>query len=535
MADPVPLISLEENATAPILRYDIPEPTSYSGYNLMELAFDIQGPVFKQALIDEAKSETVAELKSQSVETIQKRLTGYFANGIGGRELGLAVGPGASITSPDDRPNPLPLPDDPDKPPHRFGDLQLDDIAQKVKDGERIVVTDNPNGDTNVNTIPEPEVIEPRLYLVETIRMTTFLGDYGAGRVVKTFSLLPGESTKISVKTYRQTESSTKKSSSILDSVTKESADDMQNALQSEQSDQKGYEKSKEYYADVSAKASWGWGSAKAKAGVKGSSNATRQESVKSITSATEKHTSKASAKREVQVNSTYEVTQKDGEETALEREIENINVSRTLNFVFRQMNQAFVTFVHLTDVRIGFFNGRRESRREVPISGLDSLLEETIRQGKIDDVRAAILEQLRGIRNFEGSSIDVVKDIEISANDKYRLFDNELTHTYDHPKSGAKYEIPGVVLAVNDYVMRTEGVIVESILGEGVALDQYATRLQDAEVSRRNATVRREEAMADREALINKLAENGDEAKAKVLSDLICPCGEQPKEEGTP
>ena len=42
----------------------------------------------------------------------------------------------------------------------------------------------------------------------------------------------------------------------------------------------------------------------------------------------------------------------------AIEREIENINLSRTLNFVFRQMNQKFVTMLHLTDVRVAFFNG---------------------------------------------------------------------------------------------------------------------------------------------------------------------------------
>lgn len=532
MANPAPLIQLEKNAAAPILRYDIPEPTSYSGYSLIELSLDIQGPIFKQAILDQAQATTDSSLRSESTETIKKRVVGFFNSGIGGRSLGLQGGPGISRVDPDDRPNPLPLPEDPDGPGRLFDDLTLDDIVQKVKDGERIVVDDNVNGDTNVTTIPEPEQIEPRLYLVETVRLTSFLGDYGAGRVVKTFSLLPGESTKISIKTFRQTETTAKRSSSILDSVTKTSADEMQNSLQSEQSDQRGYEKSKEYYADVSAKASWGWGSAKAKAGVKGSTNSTRQEAVKNISSATEKHTSQASAKRDVQINSSYEVTEKEGEETSIEREIENINVSRTLNFVFRQMNQAFVTFIHLTDIRIGYFDGRRESRKEVPISGLDDLLDEVIRPSKKSDVLDAILDQLKSIRDIDDNDVNVVQETTISGSDKYISFDNKLSSTYSHPKTNNKYTVDGVLLSAADYVMRTEGVIVESILGEGIALDEYATKLQDAEVKRQNADVKHKEALAKREELINTLSSNDEESKAKVLAKLTCPCGVEDKEE---
>ena len=65
-------------------------------------------------------------------------------------------------------------------------------------------------------------------------------------------------------------------------------------------------------------------------------------------------------------------------------RQLENINLSRTLNFVFRQMNQAFISFVHLTDVRIGYFDGRRESRIEVPVSALDSLLDRVVKPAAI-------------------------------------------------------------------------------------------------------------------------------------------------------
>ena len=68
-----------------------------------------------------------------------------------------------------------------------------------------------------------------------------------------------------------------------------------------------------------------------------------REEFAKNISSALQKHVSKASAKREVQVNTSYEVRTQAGEETSVEREIANINVGATLNFVFRQMNQEFI------------------------------------------------------------------------------------------------------------------------------------------------------------------------------------------------
>src|SRR5690606_31574472 len=137
--------------------------------------------------------------------------------------------------------------------------------------------------------------------------------------------------------------------------------------------------------------------------GVKGSTNAAREESVKNVSNATEKHAARASAKREVEVNTSYEVTDKEGEELATERQVENINLSRTLNFVFRQMNQEFISFLHLTDVRIGFFNGEGASRREVPIAGLDSLLDEVVQPAHRAAVRDVVLEQLSAVRDHAG------------------------------------------------------------------------------------------------------------------------------------
>jgi hypothetical protein len=75
------------------------------------------------------------------------------------------------------------------------------------------------------------------LMLVESYRLSSFLGRYGAGRVLKTFSLLPGERTKISVKSWQRTTESSKAGSSMVDSVDDTSANEFSSELQQENTD----------------------------------------------------------------------------------------------------------------------------------------------------------------------------------------------------------------------------------------------------------------------------------------------------------
>ncbi|WP_432476654.1 hypothetical protein [Nocardioides sp. GXQ0305] len=526
MADP--LIQLEEGGTAPVVRYDIPEPTSYEGKNFIELAFADE--VFADGARQMRRTAPGTPLESQSTDQVRAEVAAYLRTG-SSRRPELASMPVSAMM----RPAGTVEPGVPDPAPPLAPDV-LDGIADQVAQGYHVVKYVDLFGTPRITTVPVPPEPDPRLFLVETLRMTSFLGDYGAGRIVKTFTLLPGEGTKISVKTFRQRESTRKEASSVLDSLTQESATDLEKSLMSEQSDQQSFQQTKEYYADVEGSASWGFGSASAKAGVKGSSNAAREESVKNVSNATEKHSSRASAKREVEVNTSYEVTDKEGEELATERQIENINLSRTLNFVFRQMNQEFVTLIHLTDVRIGFFDGSGTSRREVPISGLDGLLEEVVAAQHRDSVRSIVLEQLSAVRDRDGIPVDVVDEVEVTPGDVYRRFDTELTATYTDERDRS-YTVPGVLLKVDRRVMRTEGVIVEALLGNGAALDGYAEQLQQLEVERREAEVAKEAALAAQAALVNQVIGDGDETKGAIAAQLLvrpCCCCDHEHSEAT-
>jgi hypothetical protein len=378
----------------------------------------------------------------------------------------------------------------------------------------------------------QPVSRRPRLFLIENYRLSSYLGQYGAGRTIKTFSLLPGEKTKISVKTYLKTAQQAKEASSILDSVTSESTKDFETSLGKEQSDKKNYQESSSYEISGKAEASWGWGSAEVSGNVKGGTNASREQFGKNVSNCTQKHASKASAKRDVQVNTSFEKKEEAGEETAMEREIENINVSRTLNFVFRQMNQEFITLLHLTDVRIAFWDGDPDpinsKRKEVPLFELQSLLDEFVKKPRHNEVRNAIINQLDSIFDYKGNEVtDFIEEVTPRDSDedlipdrKYWRVNTEKESIYKD-ETGNKITVPGIIISSNKYVMRTDGVIVEALLGQGDALDAYSHGLQDE-------AVRSKQLSNNKDGVAIEIVKDKDAEAAKIFEQVF-PCCKPP------
>jgi hypothetical protein len=128
--------------------------------------------------------------------------------------------------------------------------------------------------------------LRQRLLLVETYRLSSFLGNYGAGRTLKTFTLLPGETTTISVRTFNKVETTSKSASSILDSFTDESATAFEDTLAAEQHHEEAQKETFNYHVDGQASANWGWGSAQIQAGVKGGTDSSRDDFAKTTSSA---------------------------------------------------------------------------------------------------------------------------------------------------------------------------------------------------------------------------------------------------------
>ncbi|XVH33181.1 hypothetical protein ACNS7O_16525 (plasmid) [Haloferacaceae archaeon DSL9] len=400
--------------------------------------------------------------------------------------------------------------------------LTVEEVMEAKKAGKELDFYTTMYGTIRHRYITKPAVVEPAFLLVETYRLASYLGSYGAGRVIKTFSLLPGERTTISVKTFRKSERERKQASSILDSFTEESATDFERTIENEQSDKETYEKSFEYHSEAEANASWGWGKARVKGGVAGGTNAAREEFAKNSTTATDKHAQKASAKREVEVDTSYESRETEEEETSTEREVENINLSRTLNFVFRQMNQEFVTISSLVDVRVAFFNGFAESRREVTLPELDALLETYVKREHRDRVRADIRGSLGNILDYQGRiHDDFIEEREIDADNRYLRVRSEKTSTYSDPITGTEIAVPGIIVSATKNSMRTDGIFVEALLGTSGALDQYAEQLQALEVARGEAELAKEKATAERLALGNEVVRDEDTVRVDLIRQL--------------
>jgi hypothetical protein len=393
---------------------------------------------------------------------------------------------------------------------------------------------------------PAPAVkMRKRLMLVEDYALETHLGQYGAGKVIKTFSLLPGEKTKISMRTYTRTETDAKRASSILDSVTEESAREFENSVGREQSNKKNYQESFSYEVNAKADASWGWGSAEVSGGVKGGSSTAREEFSKNISNALSKHAAKASSKRDVQVNTSYEEKREEEIETSIEREIQNINVSRTLNFVFRQMNQQFITVLRLFDMRAAIWDGNPDPntsiRAEVPLSKVRSLLDKYIVNEKRKEVQEAIIDQASEIFDYQDQPIkdfiledtiklrngEPAKDEE--GNDiKYWRVNRKYTTTYGPDENGNKFDVNGIILGLNKEVMRTEGVIVDAVLGQGDGLDAYSHGLQDQSVREKELRNMLTNSEIEKMNQAIDIVKKEDQGASKIF-ETVFPCCKQP------
>ncbi|MFC4779459.1 Ig-like domain-containing protein [Paenibacillus sp. GCM10023252] len=386
-----------------------------------------------------------------------------------------------------------------------------------------------------VTIMPEVSSRKNRLILVETYRLSSFLADYGAGRTLKTFSLLPGEKSKISIRTYAQKEETMKSASTILDSVTDDIADEFEKSIGSETTNKTGYEESNEYKLEASMGVSWGgWLNASASASTSGATNAAREQLTKNIVSSTQKHVAKASARRDLQINTTSEVKNTSSEETSIVREIENINMSRTLNYVFRQMNQEFITLLHLVDVRVGFFRDEKiEGKpnnyyREVTLPELDSLLHEVVVEDKISDVKNAIMHQLMNIFDYQDRHHAFVEKEPFKDENgqtiplsEYLRVKKDYTSEYKDEATGTSITVPGIIMAANHHVLRTDGVVVEAVLGQGEALDEYSSSLQAQSVRERELKNDMLQAEVRMKELALQILQSKDEAAAQLYALL--------------
>ncbi|WP_159074410.1 hypothetical protein [Streptomyces dioscori] len=409
-----------------------------------------------------------------------------------------------------------------------LGNVDTDAVVAEMHQGRQLTATRTGSGAYTFRFVPDARYTGPRLLLVETYQLTSVPLSYGPGRVIKTFTLLPGERTTMRVSSYRRSSQSIQSTSSVLDSTSDESEREFEQAVTAEQGNSAESSKSFEYnaQASASAKGSWGWGSASASVsgGISGSNSSARQEFAKNLTSAVGKNAARASARREVTVDTSMDMKLEEGEESAVERTIENINTSRTLNFLFRQMNQEYAAVLHLVDVRVAFFSGHSESREEVPLAELDSLLDRVLNVPRTAEVRRQILDLVGATRDLTGNTHPgFVRTQAPDGTELAPAVDPTYTSDYTTP-DGRTITLPGIVTAAERHVMRTDGVTVDAFLGEGQGLDAYSTGLQEQALRAQAADNLLKEREADRLQIALEIARDGDQKRAEAFRTLFMP-----------
>ena len=386
------------------------------------------------------------------------------------------------------------------------------------------------------------EESEPRLFIIQVYNISSFLGDYGLGRTIKTFTLLPGEQTKISTRTWRATTETRAESTSIVDSFDENSSERFADTVLSETTDSYTQSKSTNWQVEGEAKASIGIASASTSAGGGGESSSSTEEFARAVDESVAEHTQEASSHRENTVTSSSESSEESGIEIVEERTIQNINVKRTLNFVFRELNHTYLTKTHLKDIRIAFTNGRAGSWRESPLSGLapfiDSLFADK-NEGKrvlrwilgyiaivfdIDDTPRTVLERVQ--MDPCATEIESIQDARPGKNCEwplppldmrffYRFKRGDKNRRYAIGQENDEHPVEGVLLRQSEVTLPTDSIVVEALLGVNDALDQYSEDLQIE-------TIRTQQLANEREALAQQLVNDGDTAKGRIFRQVF-------------
>lgn len=519
---PDPMIKLEVGGNAPVVKYEIAEPNSYSGRNIIRLEpADPLKIKFKPAYCKVPKRER--NLSENLLKTEIKKV----------RDFGISKHPYINKLA-----NSKVLKTfDPEK------------ISSIVRSGYRPVAFRTLSGKEKVLVTKVPTKAEPTLMITEVYRLTSFRGNYGAGKVLKTFSLLPGEKTTISVSSYKKSTKDTKTGSSILDSYTDETADSFETSVLDEGSLTESETEKTSMYANASASGNWGWGSAKVDAGVSKDTSSAREAFSKNVSSAVNNQSNKASSERNMQINTDSSITSEEGEDRAITRVIENINKSRTLNFVFRQMNQEYYSLLHLVDIRLEFFNNFPESKIEVPLSSMDSLLDKVCADKKSKtNAREMIINQLQSYKDYKDEAKQVIEKVKVRAlsshinesseglirsleKDEYLRFKKNMTDSYVDPETGNENEPPyvtpkvsGMIIESTKSVLRTDGVIVDSILGIGHALDPYSDQLQKMANEEKKLENRLREIEVKKVELGTKIIEENKKEESELYERLFVP-----------
>lgn len=382
----------------------------------------------------------------------------------------------------------------------------LESIAHRIKTEQMVpVYSTNSYGTPVIKLVPKLEKMKPEIFLIEEYEMKSVLGDYGAGKVIKTMNFGPNEERTITVSSYKKRESTRNFSKNVLDSYSEESAEELESLVENEGTSNTSNTTSVIKSAELSAEVSGGFGSigkasASGSASTSSSANSSREEMARQLSTAMDKHTAKSSANREIEINDTTTETVSEGSEESTVRILKNPNF-KTLNLVMRQMEQEYISAIILKNVKIGFCNGTKESIRYAKLYEIDQLLDDVIIKDECKEkIKCDIITSLMRVKDMKGNVHQFIEEVVESdfecSKDKdgntvlkekkekirYWRKRKDLKQKLSEVRSDLKDYIiaDGIILDVKVRVLRTDGIVADAFLGHGEALDCFNQKLQD-------------------------------------------------------
>ena len=210
-------------------------------------------------------------------------------------------------------------------------------------------------------------------------------------------------------------------------------------------------------------------------------------QQVDTLNNAVSHHVQTADTQRQVEINTDVTSTSITETEQTTTRTLENINKSRVLNLVFRQLLQEFFTITYLDDVTFLYSNGYDTSRKTGTLGSLDNFLRSVLTNDEqVEDVRNMIYVELCNLTDYTGTKVGFIEKVTEKHGNCIEPKKGEKAISYVRKRRDLKQTyrdktVNGIILNVTHRVLRTPAVIVDALLGQGEALDCYNQQLQQA------------------------------------------------------
>lgn len=501
-----PFVKLEEGGQASILNYNLPQATCYDATSFVKMNVPLES--FKRTELDVPVNNFWDVQAVRTLDAIRVDLdtrvnaiprqnmlvdAGHLnARSVASTLVGANITALKSVSKEDFTADGVS-----DKPMVRAYSpiVEKDYMSVRIKQGYMPVPYKRFSGRLDIRYIPKPVTPKPMLTMVLHFKVCSYLGDYGAGQTIKTFSLLPGEKMEIGIKHYLRNETTKKQSQHILDSYSEESADELQNTVDDEYTHTLGSTSGGSSESNWNAGGSLGinigvvsFGAQGGGGGANTSSFASSvQDQVRQLDSAITKHVAKADTLRQIDVNTESNTTSISEEEETTKRYLENYNKSRVINFVFRQLLQEFFTITYLDNVTFTYTNGYQERNKNCSIADLETMLTDILISPEAVQAEAnKIYTYLCNIVDYTGTKTSFIEKITESngncinpslptVDTSYVRKKANLTQTYNEKT------VKGIIMSTVHRITRTSSLVADAVLGQGEALDCYNQKLQDA------------------------------------------------------